>query len=111
PRGQEPPSPREHIPDSAVQSVRECVMSRWSLLLIGLGLVVCTSSAYAQRGDSGAIVGHVYDGSGMPVKGVRVTITSLTQIGGKRVATSDAEGFFRFPALQPGDFELEAEAR
>src|SRR5690242_7927916 len=85
-------------------------MSRWSGWLVVLGLLV-SSAAYAQRGDSGAIIGHVYDGNGMPVKGVRVTITSLTQIGGKRVAYSDAEGFFRFPALQPGDFELEAEAK
>jgi Carboxypeptidase regulatory-like domain len=86
-------------------------MSRWSCWLVGLGLIVCTSSAHAQRGDSGAILGHVYDSNGVPIKGVRVTITSVTQIGGRRVAYSDAEGFFRFPALQPGDFELEAEAR
>jgi hypothetical protein len=85
-------------------------MSRWSGWLVVLGLLV-SSSASAQRGDSGAIIGHAYDSNGMPIKGVRVTITSLTQIGGKRIAYSDAEGFFRFPALQPGDFELEAEAK
>ena len=86
-------------------------MSRWTCWLVGLGLFVFAGTAYAQRGDSGAILGHVYDSNGMPVKGVRVTITSSTQIGGKKTAYSDAEGFFRFPALQPGEFELEAEAR
>src|SRR4051812_41230078 len=86
-------------------------MSRWSPWFLGLALLFGPATSYAQRGDSGAIVGHVYDSNGAPVKGVRVTITSLTQIGGRRGGYSDTEGVFRLPAPQPGGFELEAEAR
>jgi hypothetical protein len=89
-------------------------MSRAIVAFLGICPAILVASAasvaWAQRGDSGAIVGCVYDSNGMPVKGVRITITSRTQIGGRRVAYSDREGFFRFPALQPGDFELEAES-
>ncbi len=80
-------------------------------VLLGLFLTVAIGSvAHAQRGDSGAIVGFVFDQTGAPIKGVRVTITSPTQIGGARHAYSDQEGMFRFLALAPGDFELTAEA-
>src|SRR5690348_5762839 len=87
------------------------VSMRWLSWIAVLGTLAGAAPALAQRGDSGAIIVHVYDGNGMPIKGVRVTATSLTQVGWKRVGYTDAEGFYRFPALQPGDFELEAEAR
>jgi hypothetical protein len=66
--------------------------------------------AFAQRGDSGAIIGFVLDQTGNPIKGVRVKVTSTTQIGGAKTAYSDQEGLFRFLALAPGEFELTAEA-
>src|SRR3954465_11951405 len=58
-------------------------------VVLGLFLTVGVSSvAHAQRGDSGAIVGFVFDQTGAPIKGVRVTIASPTQIGGTRHAYS-----------------------
>jgi hypothetical protein len=81
---------------------------------IVVGAVLLTAAlaapAHAQRGDSGSIVGFVYDPSGAPLKGVRLTASSATQIGGKKVAYSNTEGAFRFPGLDPGVFELRAEA-
>jgi hypothetical protein len=66
--------------------------------------------ALAQNGDSGAIIGYVMDQGGSPVRGVKVTASSATQIGGKKVAYSNDEGAFRFPNLEPGVFEVRAEA-
>jgi Carboxypeptidase regulatory-like domain len=84
---------------------------RTNIVVLGILVAVGASSmAYAQRGDSGAIVGSVIDQSGTPIKGVKVTIRSSTQIGGVKTTYSDAEGLFRFLALAPGEFELTAEA-
>jgi len=80
-------------------------------VLLALSLTAGGSGlALAQRGDSGAITGYVLDQSGTPIKGVKVTITSSTQIGGPKIAYSDSDGRFRFLALAPGEFELSAMA-
>ncbi len=64
----------------------------------------------AQGGDSGSIVGNVMDQSGNPVKGVKVSVKSATQIGGQKTVYTNDEGFFRIMQLQPGDFEVTATA-
>jgi hypothetical protein len=80
-------------------------------VVLGVFLTVGVSSvAFGQRGDSGAIIGFVLDQSGAPIKGVRVSVSSTTQIGGAKTAYSDQEGLFRFLALAPGQFELTADA-
>ena len=66
--------------------------------------------ALAQSGQDGTIVGNVLDQTGLPLKGVKLTVRSDTQIGGARTSYSRDEGSFRFPGLQPGIFELRAEA-
>ena len=66
--------------------------------------------AHAQSGQNGSIVGYVFDEGGMPLKGIKISATSPTQIGGERVAYSSDEGSFRLPALQPGDFDVRASA-
>jgi hypothetical protein len=66
--------------------------------------------ALAQSGQDGTIVGNVLDQTGLPLKGVKLTVRSETQIGGPRTGYSRDEGSFRFPGLQPGVFELRAEA-
>src|SRR6185295_979365 len=76
---------------------------------IGLALAA-PAAALAQGGDSGAIIGYVFDQTGAPIPGVKVTITSPTQLGGKKVGYTNSEGAFRFPALVPGTFSLKAEA-
>jgi hypothetical protein len=58
----------------------------------------------------GSIIGNVLDQSGTPLAGVQLIVSSGTQIGGEKVSYSNAEGFFRFPGLQPGTFELRARA-
>ncbi len=66
--------------------------------------------ALAQSGVNGSIVGSVFDQAGVPIKGVKVTASSPTQIGGKKTTYSDDEGSFRMVGLLPGVFEVAAAA-
>ncbi len=71
---------------------------------------VAPARALAQGGQSGSIVGSLFDSGGTPLRGVKVSASSETQIGGARVAYTNEEGFFRLPALEPGVFQLRASA-
>jgi hypothetical protein len=52
----------------------------------------------------------VFDQTGSPLKGVKITTSSATQIGGRKVAYTNDEGCFRFPILDPGEFEVRGDA-
>ena len=70
-----------------------------------VGLVVLSVAARSQaqqRGDSGSIVGYVFDQTGSPLAGVKVTIASDTQIGGRKVAYTNARGRLPLPGAGPG---------
>jgi hypothetical protein len=84
-------------------------MSKARLLAVLL-TALSPAAAFAQSGQNGSIVGYVFDEGGMPLKGIKITATSPTQIGGAKVAYTSDEGSFRLPALQPGDFEVRASA-
>jgi hypothetical protein len=73
-------------------------------------LVLGTPRAAAQSGQNGSILGHVFDQSGMPLKGIKVQVSSPTQIGGTKTTYTTEEGGFHFLALQPGSFEVRASA-
>jgi hypothetical protein len=75
-----------------------------------LMVLLSPAPARAQSGQNGSIVGGVYDQAGQPLKGVKVTARSDTEIGGSRSAYTNDEGTFRFVALQPGIFEVRASA-
>jgi len=62
----------------------------------------------ARAQSTGMLRGVVFDQSGTPLKGIRVGLSSPTQIGGERVAYSDEQGVFRFLQLAPGEFALTA---
>ena len=76
------------------------------MLRVGICLVVVAgvdpARALAQGGQSGSIVGSVFDSGGTPLRGVKVSASSETQIGGARVAYSNEEGFFRLPGPGAG---------
>ncbi|HXU81365.1 MAG TPA: carboxypeptidase regulatory-like domain-containing protein [Polyangia bacterium] len=78
--------------------------------VLGLALWIVPGEARAQKGDSGSIVGCVLDQSGSPLKGIKITTSSATQIGGKKTTYTNEEGCFRFPILDPGTFEVRADA-
>ena len=76
-----------------------------------VALLTCYASVvFGQGGQYGSIVGSAFDQTGMPLKGVKVTAKSDTQIGGARSVYSNDEGGFRLMGLAPGRFEVRAEA-
>jgi carboxypeptidase family protein len=81
---------------------------RLSALVVALA--ARAAPALAQDGATGTLVGSVIDQSGSPVKGVRLSAGSDTQIGGARVAYSGEGGGFRIVGLAPGVFEVTATA-
>ena len=56
---------------------------------------------------SGQIKGHVLDGGGIAVPGTQLSLSSSALLGDRSVET-EADGRFRFPALPPGRYRLEA---
>src|SRR3954451_15100355 len=82
---------------------------------VGLSvLLVVTFAAFAStahgQGGSGTLTGTVVDQTGQPVKGVRITARSETQIGGAKSAYTQDDGNYRIPGLIPGSFEVTAAA-
>ena len=86
-------------------------MTRFKVRACGLLLILSWPVvAFAQGGAAGSITGYVFDQSGMPLPGVKVTASSPTQIGGAKSAYTNGEGFFRMAALFPGRFEVRTTA-
>src|SRR5262245_20185803 len=79
---------------------------RMRILLTAL-ILSCASAAHAQF-DTGQISGFVRDSSGGIVPGVTVTATNQGN-GQQRVAVSNGEGFYVFPGLLVGTYDLAAE--
>jgi len=82
--------------------MRRCVPGLGLLVLVLLSIAV---PAHAQR-TTGEIVGTVTDESSAILPGVTVTIRGVGVAGAPSVVTSPT-GAFRFPALPPGDYDLE----
>ncbi len=75
------------------------------IALVGFLFLPATSQAQITRG---AISGTVRDATGAVVPGAVVTATNVdTNIG--RTSVSDAQGFYRIPALEPGVYLVKAE--
>jgi len=58
--------------------------------------------------DNGSIKGFISDDSGAPLSSVTVTTTGAALMG-RRMATSDQQGYYRLLALAPGENQLEAQ--
>jgi carboxypeptidase family protein/TonB-dependent receptor-like protein len=83
--------------------MRRCVLTHgvWVLIL----LAAIAAPAHAQR-TTGEIIGTVSDESNAVLPGVTVTIRGAGVAGAPTVTTSEV-GAYRFPALPPGDYDLE----
>lgn len=73
--------------------------------LLALALVLVAVPAWAQR-QTGSITGAVTDEQGGALSSVTVTLTGKA---GAKTAATDAEGVYRFPAVDPGIYEIRAE--
>src|SRR4051812_40247312 len=98
---------------AGLEEDQEDTVLRIKALIASLSILLLAptwQSAFGQGGASGSITGYLYDQTGVPLKGIKLTASSPTQIGGSKVTYSNDEGFFRIPALFPGKFELKATA-
>lgn len=77
---------------------------RWLAPL--LAVLTCLAPATVLAADTGSISGVVFDQGGQLVEGATIRLTG-TPLPGERVATSDANGAYRFPLLLPGAYTLE----
>ena len=68
-----------------------------------LAAVLCAAPATAQE-QQGVITGVVTDASSAVLPGVNVEAKNAT--GGTLSAVSDGSGAYRFPAVQPGTYEV-----
>ena len=73
-----------------------------------LACVLLTALPAAAQFDRGQISGTIKDAQGAVVPGVTVTVTNLdTQAA--RTTVTDATGFYTFPNLPPGKYDVAAE--
>lgn len=77
-------------------------------LVILLFLVLFPSFAFTQK-NTGAIEGTVKDNENRPIPGVSITASSSSLIGGSTKTFSGTDGFYRFPVLPSGTYEVQAE--
>jgi hypothetical protein len=78
------------------------ILSLLSFALIGLAVSAHSQAKY------GTIEGRTMDTEGAPLPGVEVKISSPDLIGGSQTRITDDSGKFRFPALLPGVYVMEA---
>src|SRR5262245_34766446 len=83
-------------------------MTRGIILLARLLFVLtlaCLPAGPAYAQNTGIIEGAVTDESSAVLPGATVTLKN-TETGVERSVVTDAEGRYRFPALQPGDYTV-----
>jgi len=83
---------------------RTCAVS----LLVLLSTVGVATPLLAQPVQTATLTGTIKDSSGALLPGVTVNVSSPSQVGGVQSTTTDAQGIYRFPALHPGVYEMEA---
>ena len=79
-----------------------------TLALLGAVLVANAPPLLAQAVQTSTLSGTIKDGSGAVLPGVTVNVSSPSQVGGVQTSVTDSQGVYRFPALHPGVYELEA---
>ena len=75
------------------------------MFLVALLFIAAMTPAFAQNAQIG---GRVTDPSGAVIPGVTITLIS-TETGVARKATSNEEGYYAIPQLQPGKYRLTAQ--
>ncbi len=70
----------------------------WYAGIVAFATVTCLSLATAFAGTTGVISGTAADTAGGRLAGVRITVTSPSQVA---TATTDASGRFTFVSLAP----------
>jgi hypothetical protein len=76
--------------------------------LIAALVILLPATSFSQSSVSGTISGIITDASGAVIPGVKVTLTN-TGTQQTAVATTNASGFYTFPNLPAGNYNVEAE--
>jgi hypothetical protein len=84
------------------------VFRPWRALALAIGCALLVAAPAAAQFDRGTISGVVKDQQGGIIPGATVTATSL-QTQQSRTTTTDNSGFYTFPNLQPGRYDVTAE--
>src|SRR5881628_1860665 len=83
-------------------------MSKRISLAVLICVLACSWSASAQE-TTGGIQGTVKDPQGAVIPGAAVEVTSPALIG-KKIATTDAGGYYHFEQLPPGIYSITVNA-
>src|SRR5580704_17548945 len=78
-------------------------------VLVFVFLVMTVSSLWAQTSTTGAIAGVVTDPTAAVLPGVSVMLKNI-DTGSSASTTSNAQGSYNFPLLQPGNYSVSATA-
>jgi hypothetical protein len=85
------------------------VMARSAGILLQLGvLILCAAPCFSQTQVLGTISGIITDNSGAVIPAVRVTLTNKAT-GQTGNATTNDSGYYAFPNLEPGSYDVVAE--
>src|SRR5437660_1553327 len=76
--------------------------------LTSSALLAAATPLRAQAVQTSTLTGTVRDGTGAVLPGVTVNASSPAQVGGVQTSVTDSQGVYRFPALHPGVYDLEA---
>jgi len=79
--------------------------SLWSMLFLATILVISVKTGLAQTAQ---ITGRITDSSGAVIQGAAVKVINVDN-GMQRDASSDVDGFYTVPLLQPGNYRITAE--
>lgn len=85
------------------------MLARAPVVVLFAMALLTPASARAQIGQTAVLLGTVRDATGAALSGASVTASSPSLIGGVRRVVSEADGAYRFPALAPGVYRVEAE--
>ncbi|HEV2418153.1 MAG TPA: carboxypeptidase regulatory-like domain-containing protein, partial [Terriglobia bacterium] len=81
---------------------------RYWLAVCAVALMMPMASPLARaQANSARVSGLVADAKGLPLPGVRVTLTE-TNTGLERASTTSSNGMYSFPSLDPGPYVIEA---
>lgn len=79
------------------------------LLIFSLMFILVLAFGFSQTGQVGKIQGTIIDEEGMLLPGVTVTISSPSLIAPEMSRVTTVSGFFRFPSLPPGTYQITAQ--
>ena len=83
--------------------------SHWICLAVSAAGLLLFAQPVASQTVTGTLFGRVLDAGDLPLPGASVSVSSPQLIGGAQTRITDGNGEYRFPALPPGTYSLNAE--